>query len=436
MIERSEARRIAQRVLEASRAEDAEVSLSSNREGYLRFAVNTVTTSGVAEGPNLTVTARFGRRSGAASTNGLDDESLVRTVRSAEEAARLAPEDPESVPPVGPQKYAAIEAWFEETAVASPDLRAKAAAAALVPCREAGLVGAGLLNHTAATSCLANSRGLFAFHRSTNASFTTTVRTKDGKGSGWASSESRRASQIDTAKTATRAREKALRSASPTSLDPGAYTVVLEPAAVEDLLQSFGGALSARQADEGRSYFAKTAGGTRLGEAIFDPRVTLRSDPADSRLLTAPFANDGLPRKPIAWIEKGVLKNLFYDRYWAQKSGKEPVPFPDALILEGEDHSVDDLIAGCDRGILVTRFWYIRSVDPRTILLTGLTRDGTFLIEKGKVARPVNNFRFNESPAALLKNVLGLSRPERVGNRVVPGVLAKEFHFSSVSEAV
>jgi predicted Zn-dependent protease len=436
MIDRSEARLIVRKALDLSRAEVLEANLSATREAFLRFAVNTVTTAGAAETPMLSVTAHFGRKSGTASTNAFDDDAIARTVRAAEAAARLAPEDPEWVAPLGPQRYLKIEAWFDETAGAGPEARAAAAGSAIRPSRDAGLVAAGYSTHTASCICRANTKGLFAYHRSTNATFSTTVRTKDGTGSGWAAGESRRASEVDAERLSARARDKARRSASATSLEPGAYTVVLEPAAVEDLLSSVTFALSARPAEEGRSFFAKPGGGTRLGEAIFDPRVTLRSDPADPRILSSPFTGDGLAKRPMAWIEKGVLKNLSYDRAWAQKQGKEPTPAADSLVLEGEDRSLEDLVASCERGVLVTRFWYIRSVDPRTLLLTGLTRDGTFLIEKGKITRPVNNFRFNESPAALLKNVMAMSRPEKVQNIVVPGILAKEFHFSSVSDAV
>jgi predicted Zn-dependent protease len=155
-----------------------------------------------------------------------------------------------------------------------------------------------------------------------------------------------------------------------------------------------------------------------------------------------PIGEDGLPQEKTVWIEKGVIKNLIYTRFWAEKMGKAPVSFPANIIMEGEKHRLEDLVRSTEKGVLVSRFWYIRDLNPMILLLTGLTRDGTFLIEKGKVSHAVNNFRFNESPVNVLKNVEMMSQPMRVvggetgQSAFVPALKVKEFNFSSVSDAV
>jgi len=248
--------------------------------------------------------------------------------------------------------------------------------------------------------------------------------------------------------------DKCLRWKEPRRLDPGKYTVVLEPTATGDLLQLLGFSLQARAAEEGRSFLSKKGGGTLVGEKLFPEFVTLRSDPFDRRYSVLPWgggggfgfgggggAGGGLPAERMSWIENGVVKNLFYDRYYAAKAGKQPTPFPNRLVLEGSDKSLADLIASVDRGLLVTRFWYIRVVNQQTAQLTGLTRDGVFLIEQGKVTSPVMNFRFNQSPVEMLKNTVAMGKPVRVrggegGGMIAPPIVVKDFSFTSISDAV
>ncbi|HKQ61008.1 MAG TPA: metallopeptidase TldD-related protein, partial [Candidatus Polarisedimenticolaceae bacterium] len=290
-------------------------------------------------------------------------------------------------------------------------------------------------------SAIANKHGNFAFHRNTSVGYSTTMRTADGTGSGWAEDASFRLADVDAAALAARALGKAAASANPQRLEPGDYTVILEPAAVAQLLGNLGFALSARAAEEGRSYFSKKGGGTLVGEKLFHDAVTLRSDPTDARRPGSPWGGgfgggDALAARPLAWIERGVVRNLWYDRYWAQKSGREPTTAPANLVLEGGGETLDSLIASTERGVLVTNFWYIRSVNPQTLQLTGLTRDGVWLIEGGKIVRPVMNFRFNESPAVVLQNVQGLTAAARAGVAVVPAIKAANFTFSSLSDAV
>jgi predicted Zn-dependent protease len=242
-----------------------------------------------------------------------------------------------------------------------------------------------------------------------------------------------------------RAVAKARLSRQPTAIEPGRYTVILEPTAVGNLLSRLTGAFNARSADEGRSFFSRQGGGTKIGMKVVDERVTLWSDPFDPEAPAQAFSGEGLPLRRISWIENGVVKNLAYDRYWARQKGTEPTPFPGTLRMSGGTATLEELIASTQRGILVTRFWYIRGVDPRTILLTGLTRDGTFLIEQGRVTRAVKNLRFNESPVFMLNNVEALGRPERVNASeslgpgmpiIVPPLKVRDFNFTSLSDAI
>ncbi len=220
------------------------------------------------------------------------------------------------------------------------------------------------------------------------------------------------------------------------------YTVVLEPQAVANLIPLLGGAFNGRNADEGRSPFSKAGGGTKVGEKIADERVTIYSDPSDPDLLGQPFDNEGLPIQRRVWVEKGILKNLTYSRFWANRQGTQATGgggggFPGGLKMVGGTKSLDELIAGTARGILVTHFFYIRALEPRTVLLTGLTRDGTFLIENGKITRSLKNFRWNESPLFMLNKIDEIGRAERTDTgQMMPAIRALNFNFTSLSDAV
>jgi predicted Zn-dependent protease len=374
----------------------------------------------------------------------LDDASLKRTVDLAARLARLSPEDPEFMPELGPQTYATVNAFVERTADLNPEARATAVKRVLDSAVEAGkpagtIFVAGFLESHARATAVANSNGLFAYHRTTDADLSVTARTPDGTGSGWASGGSRDWGTVDPGRLGRVAAQKAVASRSPQAIEPGMYTAVLEPQAVTDLIPLLGGALNARNADEGRSAFSKPGGGTRIGEKVVDERVTLYSDPADPGLLAAPFDNEGLPIGRTVWIEKGVLRNLAYTRFWAQKQGVRPTgnALAGGLALMGGTKSTEELIAGCPRGILVTHFFYIRALDPRTVLQTGLTRDGAFLIENGKIARPLKNFRWNESPLLMLNRLEDIGRPEpTAAGRLMPALRVSNFNFSSLSDAV
>jgi len=443
VLSRDDARGLTSRVLSFSKADQTRVTVISQRSGNTRFADGSITTSGGTQDTSVTVTVTFGRRRASSSTNVLDDASLRRTVDLASRLAQLAPEDPELMPELGPQKYTAVEAFVAATADLDAEARAEAIGRAIGAATAAGkpagtIFSAGYLEANTRAIAVATSNGLFAYHRTTEADFSVTARTPDGTGSGWAHGGARDWSAVDPEAIGRVAARKAVASRNPQEIAPGLYTAVLEPQAVNDLIPLLAGALNARNADEGRSAFSKPGGGTRIDEKVADDRVTLYSDPADAGLLGQPFDPDGLPLRRMVWIEKGILKNLAYSRFWAQKQGKEATGFPfGGLALVGGTGSTDELIAGCARGILVTHFFYIRALDPRTVLQTGLTRDGAFLIEDGRVTRPLKNFRWNESPLLMLNRLEDIGRPEpTAAGRLMPALRVRDFNFSSLSDAV
>jgi len=287
-----------------------------------------------------------------------------------------------------------------------------------------------------------NSKGLFAYNTATNVNFNVTVRTPDGKGSGYASKGFNDVAKLDVAAVNKIAAQKAAGSSAAKAIEPGKYTVVLEPAAAIVLLENLFFNFDARSADEGRSFISLPGGKTKLGQKLVDERVTIYSDPQNTDLPTSTWSGDGRAQEKVAWIDKGTVKNLFYSRYWAQKKGVKAVPQPDGVVMEGGTASLQDLIKSTEKGILVTRLWYIRSVDPQTLLLTGLTRDGTFYIENGQIKFPVKNFRFNESPVIMLNNLEALGKPERTVSgesgihAMITPIKIRDFTFSSLSDAV
>jgi predicted Zn-dependent protease len=444
-LSRDEAEALVRRVLDLATAESTRVVVNSGSESNTRFAVNQISTAGDSYNVGVTIISMFGKRRGSVSTNRLDDQGLREAVVASERLAKLSPEDPEAMPELGPQQYQSPPGWSEATAALEPDSRARAVREISEAARNTGLVSTGFLEANAGATAIANSTGLFAYGRATELALTTTVRTDDGTGSGWAGIAHHDWSKVSPATLARRAIEKANASKSPSAIEPGRYTVILEPTAVGNLLSRLTGAFNARSADEGRSFFSRQGGGTKIGMKVVDERVTLWSDPFDPEAPAQAFSGEGLPLRRISWIENGVVKNLAYDRYWARQKGTEPTPFPGTLRMSGGTATLEELIASTQRGILVTRFWYIRGVDPRTILLTGLTRDGTFLIEQGRVTRAVKNLRFNESPVFMLNNVEALGRPERVNASeslgpgmpiIVPPLKVRDFNFTSLSDAI
>ncbi|MCE7040107.1 TldD/PmbA family protein [Dyadobacter sp. CY312] len=438
----SEAKALLQKVLSYSKADECEINLSGELRGNLRYARNEVSTSGSLINQNLQVQSAFGKKVGVATIDEFSEESLEKVVRRAEELARLAPENPEYVGVLEPQKYVTTKGFFESTSNASPETRATAVLKSLELTRTQKLTAAGFLENQSGYSAMMNSKGLFAYYPSTSVNFSLTVRTEDGTGSGYVAKGYSDISKLDTAAATKIAIQKSLGSVGAKALEPGKYTVILEPTAAAVLLENIFFRMDARSADEGRSFLSKQGGKTKMGEKIMDERVNFYSDPTNPDLPSSPWSGDGQPQEKRYWIEKGSVKNMHYSRYWAQKNNVKPVPFPGNMIMDGGTATLDEMIKSTKQGILVTKLWYIRTVDPQTLLLTGLTRDGTFYIENGKIKHPIKNFRFNESPVIMLNNLETLGKPERVvstesdQNYLIPPMKIREFTFSSLSDAV
>jgi predicted Zn-dependent protease len=442
ILSKDEAQALLKKVLSYSKADECEVNLDGSDGGNIRYARNSVSTSGGISRNNLVVQSSYGKKMGVATINEFDDASLEKAVRRSEELAKLAPENPEFMPNLGPQQYTESKTFVPETAAITPKLRANAVAESLKIAKDNKLTAAGFLENSAGFSSMMNSSGLFAYNTATNVNFNVTLRTEDGKGSGYATKGYNDISKLDVKKDTARAADKAVKSATAKAIEPGKYTVILEPAAGAVLLENLFYGLDARQADEGRSFLSKAGGGTKLGEKLVDEAVTIYSDPQNAELPTSPWNGDGRPQEKVTWINKGVMKNLYYSRFWAQKKGVKAIPAPGGVIMQGGTASLEDLIKSTEKGILVTRLWYIRPVDPQTLLLTGLTRDGTFYIENGAIKFPVKNFRFNESPIIMLNNLEALGKAERTvsgesnSSYLIPPMKIRDFTFSSLSDAV
>jgi predicted Zn-dependent protease len=438
----SEAKALLEKVLKYSKADECSVNISGEIKGNIRYALNEVSTSGSLINKNLVVQSAFGKKVGTATIDEFDEESLEKVVRRAEELAKLAPENPEHMEELGPQQYIKSNAFFESTNSITAATRAEAVSKSLALSDKNGLTSAGFLENQSGFSAMMNSKGLFAYYPSTSVNYSLTVRTADGTGSGYVIKGVNDFSKLDTEAATQVAVAKSLGSVNAKALEPGKYTVILEPTAASVLLESIYFDMDARSADEGRSFFSKPGGKTKVGEKIVDERVNIYSDPTHPDLPSATWSGDGLPIKKQKWIDKGVVKGLSYSRYWAKQKGVDPVPSPSNMIMEGGTKTLEELIKGTKKGILVTKLWYIRPVDPQTLLLTGLTRDGTFYIEDGKIKHPVKNFRFNESPIIMLNNLEELGKAERVVSTesdrsyIVPPMKIREFTFTSLSDAV
>jgi len=436
------AEKLLKKVIAYSKADEVECNLDGQIGGNIRYARNTVSTAGEQSDLTLAVQSTFGKRTGVATINEFDDASLEKVVRRSEELAKLAPENPEHMPVFGKQKYASSKTYFDSTAKVTPDDRAQAAEDSIKPSKANKLVSSGFLEEQVNFTAIMNNKGLFAFNTSTNVDFSVTIRTEDGKGSGWATRDYSDVKLLNTKKASQIAIKKSLGSVDAKEMEPGKYTVILEPAASVGLLGRLTGAFDQRQADEGRSFLSnkveegKKGPKNKLGQKMFDERVHIYSDPTHPIAPSAPFAGNGYPRNKIDWVKGGVIKNMPNSPYWAKHTNTEYVPRGGGFMMAGGDESLEEMIKSTRRGVLVTRLWYIRALDPQTLLQTGLTRDGTFYIENGKIKYPIKNFRFNESPIIMLNNIEALGKPERINGNMVPPMKIRDFTFSSLSDAV
>lgn len=445
ILSKEEAQAILKKVLSYSTADECEANLGGSEEGNIRYARNAVSTAGAASTMSLSVSSVYGKKVGSASINEFDDASLKKVVERSEELAKLSPENPEYMSVLGPQTYDESPTYVESTAAIDPAVRADLVAKSLQVSKDDNLEAAGFLNNSKGFRAMMNSKGLFAYNNSTNVSFSVTLRNQEGTGSGYVSNSFNDVNKLDTLSLTKTAAFKAKNSAGARAIEPGKYTVILEPLAASDLVSWILRGFDARSADEGRSFMSKKGGGTRLGEQLFDERITIYSDPTNPDLPSATWDGDGLPLKKTTWVENGVVKNLAYSRYWAAEKGVQPLSAGGGgrgfgggggMVIQGGNSSLEEMIRSTERGILVTRFWYIRSVDPQSLLLTGLTRDGTFYIENGEIKFPVKNFRFNESPIIMLNNVEDLGKSERSGSIMVPPMKVRDFTFTSLSDAI
>jgi predicted Zn-dependent protease len=440
MLTKEQMQKLAEKGLSFTKFPECSLSLSSTESAFIRFALNGVTTSGFVVNQSMGISVSRDGKSGFTSVDDFDDKAIREAVERAEQIASIAPANPERVPPVGPQKYEPVDNYVESTARARNPVMAPHVKAVIDAAKSKGLVTAGFFERSAGHYVTANKAGNFGFGRYTDASLSATVRNSAGTSSGWSSQPAVRIEDISGEAVGRIAAEKCLKWKDPVKLEPGKYTVVLEPTAVGDLLPMMSFSMSARAAEEGRSFLSKKGGGTLLGEKMFPEFITVRSDPFNKQYPALPWDQGGLAAAPVTWIENGVVKNLYYDRYWAMKASKEPTRSSGNLAMDGGAKSLVELIASVDRGLLVTRFWYIRVVNPQTVQLTGLTRDGLFLIEDGKVTRPVVNFRFNESPVRMLQNTVAMGKPVRTrggeSGMIAPPLVVKEFPFTSISDAV
>jgi predicted Zn-dependent protease len=443
ILSQADTQTITNKILALSKAESCTVTVSGFDYRHVRYAQNMATTNGAPSGVEISVESHFGKRSGSASGTDIDDDSLAALVAASEATAQRAPENPEFMPPLGPQTYPAESGFFPGTQATSSAKLASAVQPILETAEAKKLQASGFLQVGTSFSSFATSKGLFVYDRGTDVLHTVTARTPDGTGSGWAGTTLDDFSRLDANAMGAVAIDKAVRSRKPLRLEPGKYTVILEPSAVSDLVGIMLGEFDQRAADEGRSFATKKGGGSRLGENVFGKNVTIFSDPNDPVVPGGIYSDDGLPAMKTMWVENGVLKNLQCSRYWAQKTKRAAVPSGNCVNMVGGTASTADLVKQVKRGLLITRFWYIREVDPQTVLLTGLTRDGVFLIEHGEVVASACNFRFNESPVAMLNKVVAMGPSVRTyGEEIqgtpmcVPTLLVDEFTLSSVSDAV
>ena len=443
MLTRDEALAICETVLahaKAAGAEDATVSLQSTTESHARFADNRITTSGRADDLDITVTVWVGRRRGSVTGNDPSAAALGSIAKEAVQIARVSPVHREYVPTLGPLEYPEARGFAAATADVDPAARAAALDAVLGACRSSKVIGAGFHTARASATAAATANGNRRYFRSSEAGLSVTARSEDGTGSGYYAGDHFDLARLDAKRIAGQAVEKAARSRAPKPIEPSTYPVILEAQAVSDLVGFLSNNFDARTADEGRSPFSGKDGKTRVGEKMFSDQLDIYSDPMHAEMPAVPATDEGIPAARISLVKGGVLDTLRSTRYWAQERKQEPTPGPVNFIMEGTRPPValDDMIKDMKRGLLISRFWYVRLVDARTIVLTGLTRDGLWWIENGKISHPVRNLRFNQSVLAMLApwNVEAIGAPQRLSPMVVPPLKLGAFTFTSVSDAI
>jgi PmbA protein len=438
-----ELRRLAERVLRLSDADETEVHIDFVADALTRFANNTIHQNVAEQTMSVSVRTVFDGRTARATTNKTDDDSLRRALAASAALARSQPKNPDLLPMPGPQKYARVERYFPGTAGATPQDRAVAVARVTELAEQNRQTAAGIFSTGASVTAMVNSKGLFASYRQTRAEFSVSILEQDS--SGWAKAGAPDASQIDTEALAERASQKAAASRHPKEVQPGRWTVILEPAAVLDLVGFLFYDFAGTAVLDQRSCF-----NNRLGKQVMGENVTLHDDVTHALQLGPPFDGEGMPRQRVLLVDRGVPRNLVYARSTAKKMKAKPtghgLPLPNQdgeapfnLVFAGGNTPLDTMIATTDRGVLLTRLWYIREVDPYEKVLTGMTRDGSFLIENGKISTGIRNFRFNQNILEMLSSVGQMSPAVRAAGEesfdmVVPAMKVRDFHFTEVTK--
>ncbi len=441
MLDEARCREIFETVRRASAADETEVYLEASRSALTRFANNIIHQNVAEEGIQVSVRALAEGRTARASTNKTDEAALRRVAERAVQSARWQPKNPDLLPLPGPQSYQAVSRYAEETAALTPETRAQAVEKVVARAERHQLTAAGIFSSSSVQQALLNSRGLYATHRETRAEFSVTF--LDG-GSGWAKGNFTNVAQLPIEELAARAAEKALANRDPREIPPGRYTVILEPAAVLDLVGFLFYDFAGTAVLDKRSCFTD-----QVGKKVFGDNITITDDVYHPLQAGMPWDGEGLPRQAVPLVERGVLKRLVYARHTARKVGAEPTGHsfmlpneygeaPMNLVFAGGKSSLDEMIRSTQRGVLVTRLWYIREVDPFKKILTGMTRDGTYLVEGGQVRHAVRNLRFNQSLKEMLNQVelLGVAvraAGEESFEMVVPPMRIANFHFTEVT---
>lgn len=409
-------------------AEHAEASYFEEHGASTRFANNAITQNISKRSASVTVRAAFGQRVGQASTTDCSPDALRECVARAEAIARAAEPNTDYLPPPGPQQYAAVDGYDERISGVTPEERAAGIRQAIQVAEAAGLQSAGSYATNSYHMATANSAGLRYEQRLSGTQFVMTAMAGDS--SGWSETGGPRWGDADPVRTAETSTRKALAAREPREIPPGEYTVILEPPAATYFFLNLAWSLDAKAAHEGRS--ALTG---KERERVGVPGVTLSTQPTHPEVPTRAAGEDGLALPSTTWIDQGVIRTLAYSRFWAHNTGHTFTGRPVNLIMAGGDASLDDLIAGVDRGVLVTRFWYIRFVDPMKLLLTGMTRDGFYWIENGRVSHGLKNMRFNDSPLRCLGQISAFGRQERVPDTyhpaLFPSLRLEGFRFTS-----
>jgi predicted Zn-dependent protease len=422
---------------------EAEVHVDETISALTRFANNAIHQNVAEHGVNVSVRTVTDGRTARATTNCTDEDSLRAAIESSLSLARSQPENARLLPLPGKQHYRDVNRFAKQTAALTPEDRARAVRRACDLAVKKSQTAAGIFSSAQTQSVVGNSRGLFAAYRDTHAVFSITM--QEGPAASWAKENAANVLHIDPQKLAERASEKARRATDARELAPGRYTVILEPAAVLDLVGFLFYDFAATALQDQRSCF-----NGRMGKQVFGKNISIVDDVYHPLQLGAPYDGEGMPRERVQLVDAGVPKNLVYSRASARVAKKKPTghgfPLPNEygeapmnLVFSGGKSSLEEMIASTERGLLVTRLWYIREVDPYEKIMTGMTRDGLFLVEKGRVTSAVRNFRFNQSILEMLRNVDMMgpavrATGEEAFEMVVPAMKIRDFHFSEVTK--